>query len=119
MASGALFIGWGHVIHGREQQALHVFNEAVQYWSSLQQGGEIEGFEPVALEPHGGDLHGFFMIRGDREQLARLRIREDFVRLIQRAELVVADVGVVSAYVGDELNRLFSDFQQQAAEIAR
>lgn len=119
MASGALFIGWGHAIPGREQQALQVFNEAVQYWSSLQQRGEIEGFEPVALEPHGGDLYGFFMIRGDRERLAQLRHREDFGRLIQRAQLVVANVGVVAAYVGEELNRLFSEFQQQAAELAR
>ncbi len=119
MANGALFVGWGHVIHGREQQALQVFNEAVQYWGSLQQRGEIEGFEPVALEAHGGDLYGFFMIRGDRERLAQLRIREDFLRVIQRAQLVVANVGVVAAYVEEELNRLFGEFQQHAAELAR
>ncbi len=81
MATGALFIGWGPTVHGREQQALPVFNETVRYFAGLQQQGEIAGFEPVALEPHGGDLSGFLLVRGDREALARLRTGGEFVRV--------------------------------------
>ena len=57
-ANAALFIGWGQAIPGREQKALQVFNEGIQYWSKLQQQGMIESFEPFLLEPHGGDLAG-------------------------------------------------------------
>src|SRR5258708_10643032 len=57
MATGALMIGWGHVVPGREQKSLQVFNEAIQYYTQLQQQGTIESFEPVTLEPHCGDLH--------------------------------------------------------------
>ncbi len=65
MAMGALFIGWGQAVHGREQKALEVFQEALRYSGRLQQDGEIQSFEPVALEPHGGDLAGFLLINGD------------------------------------------------------
>ena len=84
LATGALFIGWGPTVRGREQQALPVFNETVRYVAGLQQRGEIAGFEPVALEPHGGDLCGFLLVRGDGEALARLRAGEGFVGVIQR-----------------------------------
>ena len=30
----------------------------------------IESFEPVFLEPHGGDLTGFILIQGDAAKLA-------------------------------------------------
>ena len=65
MANAALVIGWGPVVPGREQKALQVFGEAIQYYTRLQQQGQIESFEPVALEPHGGDLNGFLLVRGD------------------------------------------------------
>ncbi len=43
MADAGLFVGFGLPVRGREQQAVGVFNEAVQYYSTLQQQGEIEG----------------------------------------------------------------------------
>ena len=116
--ANALFIGWGHVIHGREQQSLQVFNEALQYFGELQQRGEIEAFEPVALEPHGGDLYGFLLVRGDPDKLSRVRAGEEFRRLISRGALVVEGMGVVTAFVGDDLQRQFAVFQQQASELA-
>jgi hypothetical protein len=117
MANAALFIGWGPAISGRELKALQVFNEAMQYWTRLQQQGDIESFEPVALEPHGGDLGGFCLLRGDRERLNRLRFSEEFIRMNNRAGLVVANIGVVSAFIGEGLNRLFADFQAQTSDL--
>ena len=117
MATGALFIGWGAGVPGRERQALQVFNEAMQYWAGLQQRGEIESFETVLLEPHGGDLYGFILIKGDQEQLARLRTEQEFVRLYTRAGLVVRDLGVVGASFGEELQRRFAVFEQQLGDV--
>ncbi len=118
MTTGALVIGWGPVVRGREQKALQVFNEAIQYYTQLQQQGTIESFEPVALEPHGGDLGGFVLVRGDRERLNALRTSEEFIRLYQRATLVVDNFGVVTAFIGEELQRLFADYQTQATELS-
>lgn len=117
MANAALFIGYGPVVPGRAKQALQVFGEATQYYGRLQQQGQIESFESVFLEPHGGDLDGFILLRGDRDKLNGVRYTEEFLRLTNRATLVVQNVGIVSAFIGEEQNRLFQDFQTQAAEL--
>jgi hypothetical protein len=118
MAMSALFVGWGPAVHGREHKALQVFQEALQFFGRLQQQGDIQSFEPVALEPHGGDLSGFLLIRGDADKLARLRSSDAFTALNTRAQLVVEDFGVAGAFVGEDLQRLFADFDKQAAELA-
>jgi len=118
MATAAFVIVWGPTVRGRELKALQVFNEAIQYYTRLQQEGTIESFEPVALEPHGGDLEGFVLVRGDREKLNALRTSEEFLRLNNRAALVVNNLGVINAFIGEELQRLFADFGTQAAELS-
>lgn len=118
MADAALFIGWGAVVPGRERQAQRVFDEGVAYWARLQEQGEIESFEPVALEPHGGDLAGFCLLRGERERLSRLRHSAEFRRLNARAALVVQHFGVVSADLGEQLRGAFATFQEQTGDLA-
>ena len=59
-----LFVGFGLVKTGREQQALQVFQEVQQYYERLKQRSEIDSFETVLLEFHGGDLGGFTLLRG-------------------------------------------------------
>jgi hypothetical protein len=105
------------VARGREQKALELFQEALQYWERLRQAGEIESFEPVALEPHGGDLAGFLLAKGDPEKLARIRASDEFIALNTRGQLLVQNFGVVGAFVGEDLQRLFADFGKQAAAL--
>jgi hypothetical protein len=118
MAKGALFIGWGNAVRGRERKALQVFQQALTYYEGLQRSGQIDSFEPVALEPHGGELAGFFLVRGDADKLSRLRVDQEFVGLNTRAQLVVENFGVVGATFGAELQALFADFEKAAAELA-
>jgi hypothetical protein len=118
MANAALFVGWDHPIAGRDQKALRVFSETTKFYAQLQQRGEIESFEAVNLEPHGGDLNGFILIRGDREKLNRLRYSEEFVRLNNRANLVVTGFGVVYGFIGEDLQRVFTDYGKQASDLA-
>jgi len=117
MAQGALFIGWGEAARGREQQALQLFGEVTQYYTQLQQRGEIASFEPVLLEPHGGDLAGFLLVKGEEDALGRLRASEEFQRFNARAQLCLERVGVVGAAVGEGLQRQFALFQQLVAEV--
>jgi hypothetical protein len=70
MADSVLFIGWGAPVRGREQNAAKVFGEAVELWSRLQADGTLESWSAYFLEPHGGDLQGFFLLQGEREKLA-------------------------------------------------
>jgi hypothetical protein len=117
MADSALFIGFGFPVRGRERQAVNVFTESFEYYSRLQQEGEIESFEPVLLEAHGGELGGFFLLRGDKDRLARVRGTEEFERLMLRGGLIVENLGIVGAFLGERLMSQMSVFSQQAEEL--
>jgi hypothetical protein len=117
MADSGLFVGFGLPVRGRERQAIKVFGEAFEYYSRLQQDGEIESFEPVLLEPHGGELGGFFLLRGDQDKLARIRAGEEFQRLTARAQLITENLGVVSVFLGERLMSEMSVFSQQVEEL--
>lgn len=77
MAESALFIGFGAPARARERQALTLYDELLRFYAERQERGQIASFEAVLLEPHGGDLGGFFLLRGDGEQLDRLRRDDD------------------------------------------
>ena len=117
MADEALFIGWGDIVRGRETKALDVFNESIQYYAKLQQDGIVESFDAWFLAPHGGDLAGFILLRGERERLDEVQRSADFELLTSRAGMVVDRIGVVHAYTGDALGRLVGQFQQATAEF--
>ncbi len=117
MAGEALFIGWGQIVRGREKKGLEVFQESIEYYGRLQQDGRIDGFDVFLLAPHGGDLNGFVLLRGERQALAEVRFSDEFERLTVRAASVVDSVGVVIAYSGDALARQMQLFQQAADEF--
>jgi hypothetical protein len=117
MADSGLFIGFGAAARGRERQAMNAFNDIFEYYSRLQQEGQIESFEPVLLEPHGGDLGGFFLLRGDLDKLTRIRNSEEFERHTARGLLCVENIGVVSAALGERLMGQMSVFAEQINEL--
>ncbi len=117
MAGEALFIGWGQVVRGREKQALQVFQESMEYYGKLQQDGRIESFDVLLLGPHGGDLDGFVILRGDRKALADVRFSEEFERLTARATAIIDSLGVIPAYGGDTLAQQINLLEQVADEF--
>ena len=119
MADYALFIGWGNVVHGREEMSLRVFQETVDFWTRCQEDGRIDGFEPFLLEPHGGGLTGFMLAYGERDRLDQVRESEEFERIMARAGAVVDDLGVVTAYTQNALGRVMGQFQETAGELGR
>jgi hypothetical protein len=118
MADSGLFVGFGAPVRGRERQAIKVFNEVSEYYARLQQQGQIESFEPVLLEPHGGELDGFFLLRGDGDKLARIRGSEEFERLIVRGQLIVEDMGVTGAFLGERLMSQMTVYTKQVEELS-
>jgi hypothetical protein len=118
MADAGIFIGFGQPVRGREGQAVESFNEALGFFAQLVEQGQIENFEPVFLEAHGGDLSGFILLRGDAEKLAALRVSEDFGHLILRAGLCVENMGVVGADLAGRLERQMAFYTEQIAAFA-
>jgi hypothetical protein len=118
MADAGLFIGWGSVVRGREQEAVELFNELLGYFGQLQEDGTVESFEPVFLEPHGGDLGGFVLVRGDAEKLSALRVSDEFVQYTIRALLHVENFGVVGADMAERLQSQMAFYTEQIGAIA-
>jgi hypothetical protein len=118
MADYGLFIGFGWPVRGREQKAAQVFGEAVELWTRLQESGEIETWDAIFLEPHGGDLGGFFLVRGDKEPIERLRGSDDLLRINARAQLIVENYGVVGAEMGERIQVQMGMFLENAGELA-
>jgi hypothetical protein len=117
MPDYGIFVGFGAAVRGREAKSLELFNEAMQYYARLEEGGTIDSFEAVLLEPHGGDLGGFFLLRGDRDKLSHLRQETEFQRITVRASLIVEGLGVIGATLGDSMGEAMGLFQEAIGEL--
>jgi hypothetical protein len=118
MAEFGLCVGWGAPVRGREQNSTKVFGEAVELWTRLQESGEIESWDAVFLEPHGGDLAGFFLLWGERDAIARIRAGDDLLRLSLRAGLIVENFGVVGATRGSQIEAQMGLFLESSGELS-
>ena len=101
MSTDVIFMGWNGSIAGREAMSAQHFQEFLGYLGGLQQAGKIASFEPVLLNPHGGDLNGFVLVRGDSAQLAALQGTEEWEIHIARAGFYLEGLGVVRGVTGE------------------
>lgn len=100
LETGALFLGWSRAVPGRESVAGELFAQTVGWYDKQQKAGKITSWEPVFLTPHGGDLAGFFIIRGTHANLNAILADDEFVDIQLRAGHCLENFGVVPAYVG-------------------
>ncbi len=108
MADRVLFIGWNRAVVGREQQAMQLFQKTVEFYGKLQANSQIESFEPVLLSAHGGDLNGFFLLRGEAKKLAEVRGDETFIDITVEAGYCLEGFGIVPGFIGEALADVFS-----------
>lgn len=107
MADSVLFLGWNRPAVGREERAFNLWRDAMEFYGKLQSDGQIESFEPVILNAHGGDLNGFILIKGSRQKLDELRRDDTFMNFVTEGGLCLNDFGVITGYVGDGLADVF------------
>jgi len=118
MTDSALFIGWGATAAGRERKSVELFGESLRFLTSLVVEGRVASVEPFFLEPHGGDLEGFFLVRGEQDELNKIRSEDPFQRLAVRAQVVVQNFGVVGAITGERLNSHMAWFAEAARDVS-
>jgi hypothetical protein len=117
MADRALFVGFGIPVRGREERAVEVFNEFVALCGRMQSDGRIERMEVTLLDPHGGDLGGFFMLHGSDEQCAALTTDDEFRRAMTDAGLIVENLGAVPAVTGDGVGREMARYNEAVRKV--
>jgi len=112
MSSNALFIGWNRAVPGREKASLEHFAEFISYLGGLKSAGKIEGFDPVMLNAHGGDMNGFVVVRGQPAKLGELQTSDEFETHVTRAVINMQGMGVIGAAVGDEIPSRMAKMQK-------
>lgn len=105
MSDNVVFLGWNRAVPGREHASAALFQEFLQYLGGLQGAGGIDSFEPVLLSQHGGDLNGFVLIRGERDQLAAMTASQEWLGFVTRGGLIMEGLGVVQGVTGELLTR--------------
>lgn len=118
MADAGLFVGWGTPVRGREETGLDVFGEALSFQATLEEEGAIDSFEVVLLGPHGGGLSGFILARGTQEQMAAVRARDEFARINTRAAMVVDDLGVIDAALGEGVEEQLGRYREAIGALS-
>ncbi len=103
MRSNIIFFGWNRSIPGRERISGAHFQEFLQYLGGLREKGTIQAFEAVLLDPHGGDMNGFFLIRGEGAKLAELTASREWLAHVTRATLHLDGAGAVFGVTGDAI----------------
>jgi hypothetical protein len=119
MADRALFVGFGAPVRGREERAVEVFNEFVGMFGRMQSDGRIEGMDVTLLDPHGGDLGGFFMAYGSEAQCAALANDEEFRRAAIDASLIVENFGIVPAVTGEGVGREMGMYTEAVRKVGQ
>ena len=117
MADRMLFIGWGNPVRGRETAAVESFNDIVGLFGRMQQEGRIEKLDVVFLDPHGGDLGGYFMLHCSAEQLHSIQEDDEFRDEMTRADLIVDRLGMFDGFMGDAISREMERYQAAIAKV--
>jgi hypothetical protein len=104
--TNALVFGWNRPVVGREQLAAELFGQTVSYFERCQKSGKLESFEPCFLQIHGGDLNGFFLLKGSQQNLTWMQTDQDFQDILIRAGLCLESAGVVPTWRGPAVNEV-------------
>lgn len=101
MSSNVIFFGWNRPVPGREHMSAQHFQAFGEYLGAQQRKGTIQSFEAVFLDPHGGDLNGFFLIRGESPKLDGLIASDEWTTHMIRGLVHLDKGGVVRGAAGD------------------
>lgn len=109
---GALMISWGNTVRGREQKGLATFGKAVGYFADLAKEGRIHGHrEYFCLTGNSGQRAGFMIVDGELEELQKIQLEDDNLRLMAEASTIVEGfevtmcIGGSDQAVGDTMTR--------------
>ena len=117
MADRTLFISWDHVVRGREEYALELFNESVGYYGRLQQAGRIERFDVNLITPSGAGTQGFFLLYGTAEQIYGVREDREFQAILTRANMCIEGLCVATGLTGQGIADQMALYQETIAAL--
>ena len=118
MAERSLFIGFGTPVRGREARAVEVFNQFMAMFGRMSGDGRIASVDVTLLDPHGGDLGGFFLVQGTAAQCAALPTDPEFRNAMIDASLIVDNLGVVPGLTGEAVGPEMANYAAAVGKVA-
>lgn len=107
MGNNAILFAWNRSVPGRERHSAEHFGDFMKYLEGLKQKGSITDFDVVFLNPHGGDLNGFFLLKGDPAKLDGLVGSEQWQSHMIRAAMHLEGSGAVRGDTGEAVPERF------------
>jgi len=105
METGVI-VRWGKLVPGREEKAIALFTETVDYFSKLLMDEKLTSFEPFFFMT--GDIEnelGFFIFKGPDEFIYTLLADEYFLTLQEKALYSVEHFQVDLLTVGEGISK--------------
>jgi hypothetical protein len=103
MAPNVLVFAWNRSLPGRETLSAQHFGEFLEYLAGEQRKGQVESFEPVLLDAHGGSVNGWVLIRGEPGKLNELAGSREWIQHVTRALLHLDGASVLRGVTGPAL----------------
>lgn len=98
--TNTVVLGWNRVVTGREGHAAELFTTTTAWLDKQRATSRIESWEPVFLDRHGGDLNGFFLIKGTHAQIDAMLGSDDWQDLVMRGDHCLLGLGVITGHTG-------------------
>ncbi len=106
--TNVVLFGWNRAIAGREGMAGELFAHTVSYFEKLKSTSGLESYEPVFLNRHGGDLNGFFLLKGSHAQLDTMMSSDEWIDISMRADQYLLGVGIITGYTGSTVPEMMN-----------
>jgi hypothetical protein len=119
VTSNTILFGWNAPVVGRESIAGELFVHTVNYFEKAKTSNHLESYETVFLGSHGGDLNGFFLLKGTHAQLDSMKSSDEFVEIVMRAGMCLTNVGVVDAYMGTQVHEMMARWTKAIPQPTR
>lgn len=95
--NGAIRISWGASVAGREATGLDVFGRAIAHFEGMAKQGRVHGHHEYFSVT--GRTGGFMLIEGELDELMKILVEDDTLKLTDQASALVKDFRV-DAYAG-------------------
>ena len=99
---GALVISWGGLVPGREAKGMEVFSSALQYFEGLSKEGRIHGHREYFALTGASDRGGFMLVDGEIEELQKILVSDENLRLMAQSRSIVEDFNVTLCQGGSD-----------------
>jgi hypothetical protein len=113
-----LFIRYGKLVPGREQQAMDLFGESKTYFERKREEGVLTFFEPFLYMTSDREYEtGFFVVKGPAPEIFRLMEEKDYLLLVEKAMVLVEHFQVDLLTVGEGITEQMTRAGKVHAEL--